>query len=331
MATARSSLSLLAVLLCACTSAWAVSPKSRAANFAASNRPPLGTATAAKPTFCRHASASASASARSPEADGDADLVAFGGGASGGWAAAGKLTGLALASEVLQVVNTLVAMVILNRVTKAESFADLVEVVAAAFSHLGLYAAPVYALLLHAITILPVMSAILFIVLAGTVFGPVRGTIIVSLSLSSAAGISATVSRRIAAKRGFSLRNLDERAAAVDAAIKAKPWYTSLLLVTLLRLSPVLPFTFSNYLAGVTSIHLPTFFLGTLLGTLPTQAIYVSAGALGRKALQGGVKLPKSVILLGILATAAAILLIGHVASQTIKGMHLEEEGGKSA
>ena len=257
-------------------------------------------------------------------------LVAFGGGgSSGGWAAAGSLAGLALASEVLQIVNTLIGMVILNRVTKATSFAELVEVVAAGFNTLGWGAVPAYALMLHGITILPLMSAILFIVLAGTIFGPVKGTFIVSLSLSSAAAISATLSRRIAAQRGFSLAKLDERAAAVDKAIAKKPWHTSLLLVTLLRLSPVLTFTFSNYLAGVTSIGVPTFFLGTLLGTLPTQAIYVSAGAIGRKALQGGVKLPKEVALMGLVATAAAILLIGRVASQTIAGMDLEEEAKK--
>ena len=56
-----------------------------------------------------------------------------------------------------------------------------------------------------------------------------------------------------------------------------------------------------------------------------TQAVYVGAGALGRQALQGGVKLPRSVVALGVLATAAAIVLIGHVAQQTIKGMDLEE------
>merc|ERR1712146_146520 len=100
------------------------------------------------------------------------------------------------------------------------------------------------------------MSAILFIVLAGTVFGAVRGTCMVSLSLSTAA--------------------------AVDAAIASGPLRNSLLLVTLLRLSPVLPFTFSNYLAGLTSLPLGIVFLGTLLGTLPTQLVYVSAGAIGK-------------------------------------------------
>ena len=90
----------------------------------------------------------------------------------------------------------------------------------------------------------------------------------------------------------------------------------------------MLPFTFSNYLAGLTSIPIPTFFLGTLLGTLPTQAVYVAAGSLGRRALQGGVKLPWPVVALGVAATVLAIVFIGHVATATLKGMDLENTGG---
>ena len=249
------------------------------------------------------------------------DLVAMGG---GGWEAAGWVGGLALASEVLQIFNTVVAVFILNRVTGAQTFSDLVEEVAKFASGLGWAAMPAFAATLQLIVILPLMSAILFIVLAGTLFGLVKGTVLVSLSLSTAAALSATMSRRIAAARSFSMADLDPRAAAVDAAIAKEPSHKALLLVTLLRLSPVLPFTFSNYLAGLTSIPIPTFFLGTLLGTLPTQAVYVGAGAIGRQALQGGVKLPKSIVLLGVVATAAAIAYIGHVAQQTIAKMDLE-------
>jgi len=256
-------------------------------------------------------------------AGGQQDLVAVAMGGSG-WAAAGGLAGLAIASEVLQVFNTFVFMYLLNRYTGASSFAELVEIIAGFFGGLGWVSLPLYAALLHFITILPLMSAILFIILAGTVFGPVRGTMIVSLSLSSAAAISATLSRSISRARKFSLADIDARAAAVDTALASKPSRTTLLLVTLLRLSPVLPFTFSNYLAGVTSIPIPVLFLGTLIGTLPTQAVYVTAGAIGRAALQGGVKLPRSVVALGVLGTAAAVVLIGHVAQQTLSSMDLE-------
>jgi uncharacterized membrane protein YdjX (TVP38/TMEM64 family) len=173
--------------------------------------------------------------------------------------------------------------------------------------------------------VLPLMSAILFILLAGMLFGTVKGTALVSLSLSSAAAISAYIARRWSDRSGYTLASIDPRAEAVDTEIASRPVRTSLLLVTLLRLSPVLPFTFSNYLAGLTSIPLPVLFVGTLLGTLPTQLVYVKAGSVGRDALQGKVPLPRSVIILGVLATVAAIGLIGRVAQQTLEGMDLAQ------
>ena len=241
----------------------------------------------------------------------------------GGWAAAGGVAGLAVASEVVQYVNTGAAILMLQRSTGSRSFADLVESVAAYFSSFGTYACPIYAALLLAITVVPAMSALLFIVLAGMVFGPVVGTAVVSLSLSTAAAVSAMAARAIAKRRGFTLANIDPKVAAVDRSIAAGQVHSTLLLVVLLRLSPVMPFTFSNYLAGLTSVPPWILFVGTLLGTLPTQFVYVSAGALGRQALHGGVHLPPALIVVGVLATVAAILMVGHVAQQAIKKMDL--------
>jgi len=238
---------------------------------------------------------------------------------------AGGLAGLALASEALQLVNTLLLLWVLNRRTGVKSFASLVETFASLFGNLGYVAYPVYFALIQVITILPLLSAILFIVLAGSVFGAVKGTLVVSFSLSSAAAVSATISRRVAAARGFRLADLDERVAAVDAALDKRPWSTCLLLVTLLRLSPVMPFTFSNYLAGLTFVPIWVLFIGTLLGTLPTQAVYVSAGAIGRQALKDGVKVPLPVVLIGIAATAAAIFMIGQTASAALHGIELRD------
>ena len=62
-----------------------------------------------------------------------------------------------------------------------------------------------------------------------------------SLSLSLAAVICAVISRTICTRMGYGLANLSTQAASVDAAIAAGPTRTSLLLVLLLRLSPVRP------------------------------------------------------------------------------------------
>ena len=274
--------------------------------------------------------------------------------------AAGGLAGVALASEAIPYANTAILLFSLRQLTETRSMVDLLELLISSFSRLGWAVYPVFAGLLVLLQVVPLFSALVLIVVAGALFGPFWGTLLVSVSLSMAATICALIGRIVSERTGFGLADLSEQAASVDAAIAAGPAQTSLLLVLLLRLSPVMPFTFSNYLFGLTSARLWVIFLGTLIGTLPTQAVYVSAGALGRQALQGcalaagpaprpapapppapptpkpgdtrhlptgrGLRMPPAVLALGAAATLAAILLIGHVAKTTLSGMKLDEK-----
>jgi uncharacterized membrane protein YdjX (TVP38/TMEM64 family) len=194
---------------------------------------------------------------------------------------------VALASEAIPYANTAILLFSLRQLTETRSMVDLLELLISSFSRLGWAVYPVFAGLLVLLQVVPLFSALVLIVVAGALFGPFWGTLLVSVSLSMAATICALIGRIVSERTGFGLADLSEQAASVDAAIAAGPAQTSLLLVLLLRLSPVMPFTFSNYLFGLTSARLWVIFLGTLIGTLPTQAVYVSAGALGRQALQG--------------------------------------------
>ena len=194
---------------------------------------------------------------------------------------------MALASECIPYLNTAILLFSLRQLTGTGSMADLLDLLIRSFSRLGWVAYPAFAGLLVALQVVPLFSALLLIIVAGALFGPFWGTLLVSVSLSTSAVLCALIGRLVSKRTGFGLADLSDQAATVDAAIAAGPARTSLLLVLLLRLSPVMPFTFSNYLFGLTSTRLWVVFLGTLLGTLPTQTVYVSAGALGRQALQG--------------------------------------------
>ncbi len=63
---------------------------------------------------------------------------------------------------------------------------------------------------------------------------------------------------------------------AIDRAIGRN----SLKIVTLLRLSPLLPLALSNYLYGLTSVDLGSYVLGSWAGMLPGTIAYVAAGTL---------------------------------------------------
>jgi uncharacterized membrane protein YdjX (TVP38/TMEM64 family) len=78
--------------------------------------------------------------------------------------------------------------------------------------------------------------------------------------------------------------------------------------VTMLRLIPVIPHSFSNYALGLTRLPLGGYALGSLLGQLPMTIAYVSFGAAGGRAVAGGQDWLVPVIV-GAVALAASILL----------------------
>lgn len=71
---------------------------------------------------------------------------------------------------------------------------------------------------------------------------------------------------------------------ALDRAVGKKGWK----IVFLLRLSPIVPYVFSNYVYGLTSIRFWPYVAASAFGMLPLTALYVAAGAAGRTALVGG-------------------------------------------
>ena len=117
----------------------------------------------------------------------------------------------------------------------------------------------------------PIAAAFVLTVSAGAMFGAVKGTITVLTCSTISATISFFIARNVGRAGLLEAAKESKQFVAIDRAFGDASFSSSLTLITLLRLSPVLPFTFSNYLAGLTSLPIKVIFLGTLLGTLPTQ------------------------------------------------------------
>lgn len=97
--------------------------------------------------------------------------------------------------------------------------------------------------------------------------------------------------------------------------------------VTLLRLSPLLPLAASNYFYGLTSVALADYFFGSWLGMFPGTVAYVSAGHVSKVAVLGGEGLPLEwwqVALAGGLSVAV-IGYIGNEAKKAIQELDREE------
>lgn len=116
---------------------------------------------------------------------------------------------------------------------------------------------------------------------AGAVFGVVQGTIYASLGATLGATLAFFTGRYIA--RGAVSRMVERKPTllALDGAIRRDGWK----LVGLLRLSPVVPWSMSNYFYGITAVRPLEYILATWAGMLPGTIVYVYIGsALGAAA-----------------------------------------------
>ncbi|XP_022973391.1 uncharacterized protein LOC111471944 isoform X1 [Cucurbita maxima] len=159
---------------------------------------------------------------------------------------------------------------------------------------------------------------------AGLLFGSVIGTVIVSISGTVAASVAFLIARYFARERILKLVEGNKKFAAIDKAIGENGFKV----VTLLRLSPLLPFSLGNYLYGLTSVKFVPYVLGSWLGMLPGTWAYVSAGAFGRAILQeesevgllgGGNGQQLWTLGLGLLATAFAAAYVTRLAKDAMK------------
>ncbi|GAB2217225.1 hypothetical protein Droror1_Dr00000397 [Drosera rotundifolia] len=157
---------------------------------------------------------------------------------------------------------------------------------------------------------------------AGLLFGSFTGTIIVSISGTLAASIAFLIARYLARDRILKMVEGNKKFLAIDKAIGENGFRV----VTLLRLSPLLPFSLGNYLYGLTSVEFVPYVLGSWLGMLPGTWAYVSAGAFGRAIIQeeSEVGLPGGpgqliTLGLGLLATVLAASYVTKLAKDAVK------------
>jgi uncharacterized membrane protein YdjX (TVP38/TMEM64 family) len=119
---------------------------------------------------------------------------------------------------------------------------------------------------------------------AGYLFGITQGFCIVLLAATTAACIGFYIGKTY-------LRNYVEekilqdnpKFAKLDRAIGEKGFK----LLILVRLSPIFPFSISNYIYGASSIDFVSYFWGTLLGFTPSTFAYVYTGMVGKDLMFG--------------------------------------------
>ncbi|HEY9621282.1 MAG TPA: TVP38/TMEM64 family protein [Crinalium sp.] len=167
---------------------------------------------------------------------------------------------------------------------------------------LGPWAAPAFILIYLLATILGLPNIIL-ILIAGTLFGLVKGIISVSIADTLGAIACFFIGRTIARKRVKRWMSKHPKFANLDQAVNEKGW--KILLLT--RLSPLVPSNILNYGFSCTKVDFWQYTFFSWLGMLPIIALYVYAGAFGRFLIQGELTPAKFALqAIGLIVTVAA-------------------------
>lgn len=150
---------------------------------------------------------------------------------------------------------------------------------------------------------------------AGTIFGVVKGSILVSVASTLAATVAFLIGRYLA--RDWVAKQIENKPKfkAIDAATGKEGWK----IVGLTRLSPVFPFVFLNYAFGLTKVSLQDYVIASWIGMMPGTIMYVYLGSIG-KAASGGGKTPAewSLFVVGLLATVAVTVYVTKIAQKAL-------------
>jgi len=167
---------------------------------------------------------------------------------------------------------------------------------------------------------------------AGFVWGPGWGLLLVS-PVSVAAASAAFLSGRYLFRDRVARRIAGHpKLEAIDDAIDAR----STVVVILLRLSPLVPFSWMNYLMSMTSITFGRYVLASFVGMLPGTAMYVYIGstltALGSAATGEADKSPAEQIFfwVGLAATVGVSVFVTLLARKALKmRVNVKDEGNE--
>jgi uncharacterized membrane protein YdjX (TVP38/TMEM64 family) len=168
-----------------------------------------------------------------------------------------------------------------------------------------------------------VVAALLFVpgaaltIAAGFLFGLWRGIVVVSAAATTAAALAFLIARHLARGAVEARARKDRRFTAIDKAIGERGWK----IVALLRLSPAVPFSLSNYFYGLTAIRFWPYVLTSWVAMLPGTVLYVYLGAAGKVAAGGAGRSPAENVYLGLglLATIAVTIYLTRVARAALR------------
>ena len=164
--------------------------------------------------------------------------------------------------------------------------------------------------------VLLLMPGAALTLIAGALFGPRWGVVIVAIATSVADAVAFLLARYVARAAVERLRRRHPRFSALDQALVDGGWR----IVALLRLNPAIPYSAGNYLFGASGVAFLPYLLASGLFTLPGAFVYVYLGYVGAETLGGRVRsgVEWTVLVVGLLASVATVVYVTVLARRAL-------------
>jgi uncharacterized membrane protein YdjX (TVP38/TMEM64 family) len=152
---------------------------------------------------------------------------------------------------------------------------------------------------------------------AGYLFGLEEGVLVVLTAATVAAVVGFGIGRTLLRSWVVDLLAENLQLQKLDKAVGKSGFK----ILVLLRLSPIIPFSISNYLYGASSINFPAYFWGTFLGFIPGTIGYVYSGMVGQELLSGHGTQPWYVYAGGAALLLGVLKVVADVAGDLVESM----------
>lgn len=161
-------------------------------------------------------------------------------------------------------------------------------------------------------------------VLAGWTFSFDLGIAVLITGIVGAASLSFLIHSRLVGDRLPHVFDTHPKAKAIYQALVGQSVWRAALIISLLRLSPAMPFALTNFLMAAARVPLGSFVVGTFLGMLPRSSAVVFLGA-GLSELTFDNQQNTWLIIFGIAATIIVALVIGTISKHALERMCVRE------
>ena len=167
----------------------------------------------------------------------------------------------------------------------------------------------------YAICVVFFVPATILTLGAGAIFGLAGGTLVVIAGATLGATLAFLLARTVLRERVERMAARHPKFRALDEAITRE----GTKIVFLVRLSVLFPFTWINYVLGLTGVRLRTYIWTTLVGIAPATFAFVYIGSIANEAATAS-RTRLIVYIVGAVAALVVSILVGRIATKALRG-----------